>query len=150
MVAVKLFFIPRTSGRALLGCLICWWLAASGGCGNTGSSGVAVSGRVTVDAVPVENGTISFSPTDGASGPTAGASIENGVYSISGDQGPAKGMNLVAIYGGRKTGKQVRSRRGALVDQVISVVPERYNNQSTLKRELKPGKNVLDFELSSK
>jgi hypothetical protein len=131
----------------LFGCLTCLLM----GCGGGGPRRAAVDGQVSVDHVALENGTISFSPTDGNNGPTAGGSIKNGAYSIYGEKGPAVGWNLVTISGARKTGKRIPEPiHGVLVDEVVSVVPEQYNSRSTLKRELKPGKNVLDFDLSSK
>jgi hypothetical protein len=122
------------------------------GCGDGGLRRAAVDGQVSIDHVALENGTISFSPTDGNNGPTAGGSIKNGSYSIHAGKGPAVGWNLVTISGARKTGKRIPDtmRGGVLVDEVVSVVPEQYNSRSTLKRELKPGKNVLDFDLSAK
>jgi len=38
---------------------------------------------------------------------------------------------------------------GLIVDDHVSVVPERYNSQSTLVREVELGQNVFDFPLSS-
>ena len=40
--------------------------------------------------------------------------------------------------------------KGQLTDEVLPVAPEQYDVRSTLKRELKPGKNLLSFELFSK
>jgi hypothetical protein len=145
----NLFSVRVVLRACLFGCLTCLLM----GCGGWGAPRRAtVDGQVSIDHVALENGTISFSPTDGNSGPTAGGSIKNGSYSIHGEKGPAVGWNLVTISGARRTGKRIPDpmRGGALVDEVVSVVPEQYNNRSTLKRELKPGKNVLDFDLSSK
>jgi hypothetical protein len=142
-----LFSVRAIVRASLFGCLSCWLM----GCGGGGPRRAAVDGQVSIDQVALENGTISFSPTDGNSGPTAGGSIRNGSYSIDDEKGPAVGWNLITISGARKTGKRIpEPLHGALVDEVVSVVPEQYNNRSTLKRELKPGRNVLDFELSSK
>jgi hypothetical protein len=132
----------------LLACLTCLLMGCGGG---GGISRAAVDGQVSVNHVALENGTISFSPIDGNSGPTAGGGITNGSYSIHAGKGPAVGWNLVTISGARKTGKRIPDpMHGMLVDEVVSVVPEQYNSRSTLKRELKPGKNVLDFDLSAK
>jgi len=137
----------RTLGLVCLACL----LAAGGGCGRDGLSRAAVSGQITVDGVAVEGGLINFTPNDGNDGPVAGGNITNGNYSIDNARGPQIGMNLITIYGSRKTGRKVASIvGGALVDETVSMVPERYNERSTLKREVKPGKSVLDFQLSSK
>jgi hypothetical protein len=121
------------------------------GCGGD-SHRATVEGRITIDHAALENGTISFSPTDGNNGPTAGANIKDGCYSIDAAKGPATGWNRITISGAKKTGKRISDPMmpGRIVDEVVSVVPERYNSQSTLKQELKPGKNVLDFDLLSK
>ena len=79
----------------------------------------------------------------------SGATINNGEYSVSKTLGPVVGSNLVQITGSRKTGKQITDRLGITVDERVSMVPEHYNSQSTLIRQVEPGKQVFDFELSS-
>ena len=48
-------------------------------------------------------GTISFTPTDGNQGPSAGGNIDNGEYEIPKKLGPVLGMNLVTITGTEDT-----------------------------------------------
>tara|TARA_B100000029_G_scaffold357832_1_gene350625 strand:+ start:22 stop:192 length:171 start_codon:yes stop_codon:yes gene_type:complete len=48
-------------------------------------------------------GTISFTPTDGNQGPSAGENIDNGEYEIPKKLGPVLGMNLVTITGTEDT-----------------------------------------------
>lgn len=131
----------------LFGCLA--WMPA--GCGGDSHRG-AVEGKVAIDDVPIENGAIRFLPTDGNNGPTAGATIKDGRYFIGAEKGPVTGWNLISISGVKKTGKRVTDPLvpGKIVDEVVSVTPKQYNSQSTLKREIKASKNILDFELSSK
>ena len=109
----------------------------------------AVRGRVTVDGQPVENGSIRFTPVQGTTGPVSGAAIENGEYSVSKALGPVVGTNLVQITGSCKTGQKITDRLGILVDERVSMVPEHYSSQSTLVRQVEPGNQVFDFELSS-
>ena len=59
-------------------------LAFAGGCG--GQPKAQVSGLVTLDGVPIENGTIQFYPV-GGSGQTAGGGIENGKYRLDASVG---------------------------------------------------------------
>jgi hypothetical protein len=132
-------------------CVVACLMETVTGCGGD-SRRATVQGKITLDNVPLETGTISFTPIDGNTGPTAGGAIKDGYFSITAVKGPATGWNLVAIHSSKKTGKQIADPilHGQKVDEVVSVVPEQYNVRSTLKRELTSGKNVLDFELSSK
>ena len=136
--------------------LISRWLALLACCALLGCSRVdkgpergAVRGRVTVDGQPVEQGSIRFTPVQGTKGAVSGAAIENGEYSVSKAMGPVVGTNLVQITGSRKTGKKITDRLGIMVDERVPMVPEHYNSQSTLIRQVEPGKQVFDFELSS-
>ena len=148
MVTYDLLSVYALLRMSLFGCLTCLLI----GCGGGDSRRAAIEGKINIDQVALENGEISFSPTDGNNGPTAGGSIKNGFYSIDAAKGPATGWNLVAISGARSTGKRISDPMmpGRTVDEVVSVVPEQYNSRSTLKRELKAGNNVVDFDLSSK
>lgn len=143
--------IQKLSQAGNSGCLACLLIVCIG-CGSGAPPRASVSGRVSVDGVPVEDGSISFVPTNGNTGPTAGGSIVNGRYSIAAAKGPAPGWNLVVISGSKKTGKKVPSGvvPQAIVDEIVSVVPERYHTDSTLNRELRPGVNTVDFELTAK
>lgn len=67
------------------------------GCGQSNPlARQAVSGRVTFDGVPLDQGTISFSPeTKGSVG--GGATVKNGVYAIAAAQGLPPGKYTVRI-----------------------------------------------------
>ena len=122
------------------------------GCGalEGGPQRAAVSGRITVDGRPLENGSVQFIPTQGTSGPVAGAGVTDGEYSLSKAQGPVVGTNRVQISGTRKTGRTSRTHLGETIEERVPVVPAQYNTKSTLVREVESGKNVLDFDLTSK
>ena len=137
-------YFSRLPLLALIGCCFAF------GCNSQddGPQRAAVSGTVTIDGEPVETGAVEFVPTEGTTGPVAGAVIENGKYSAPKKLGPVVGTNRVKINGTRKTGKTVKTQMGSIVDERVPVVPEQYNAQSTLVREVKPGKNVFDFPLS--
>jgi hypothetical protein len=135
-----------------LGCLLACLVAAAGcGDGSTLRRG-SVKGQVLVDGVALDEGTISFAPTDGNSGPSAGTTVKNGSFELAADKGPVVGMSSVAIVGGRRTGKQVPNPMypDQVMDEVVPIVPQNYNASTTLKREIKPGANTLDFDLTSK
>ena len=71
---------------------------ASPGCGSAGR-GVAVSGKVTYAGEPVQDGAIQFIPQPGTDGPSAGATIADGTYSIQAHSGPVPGDYRVQIQG---------------------------------------------------
>ena len=122
------------------------------GCGTSGPDRAAVQGTVTVAGKTLESGWLAFIPTDGNTGPTAGGTIENGEYSIPARLGPVTGLNRIQISGTRKTGRKIPNPAypSVLINEVIEVVPTRYQADSTLQREVKPGLNIFDFELDSR
>ena len=135
--------------------LVMLWatLPLLGGCGGSGDgvSRGAVKGKVTLDGEPLQEGRIMFEPTGGNQGPVAGGSIEGGAYEIGVEKGVVVGKNLVRINAIRKTGKKVKSiMSDEMVDETEEAVPEKYNTNSTLEKDVQAGENVLDFELTSK
>lgn len=121
-------------------------LALAGGCG--GQTKAQVSGTITLDGVPVENGVIQFYPTGGA-GQTAGGGIENGKYKVE----ASVGEMTVTVTASKVVGKQklYDTPDSPVVDKVVEVIPDEYNKVSTLKVTLKAGANQnVDFELKSR
>jgi hypothetical protein len=117
------------------------------GCG-TGPY-ASVQGQVTLNGEPVHGGSITFEPTDGSEGPIAGASILKGRYRIAADRGVLPGTNRVEIRWSRKTGRTLPPNPGGSqpVVEVAEAVPASYNDNSTLRAEVKLGANQLDYEL---
>lgn len=116
------------------------------GCG--GPPKAKVSGTVTLDGEPIENGTISFYPT-GKDGQTAGGGIENGKYTVE----ASPGEMTVVISASKVVGKQKMydTPDSPEVDKVVELIPDRYNKTSELKVNLKPGDNEgINFELTKK
>jgi len=104
---------------------------------------------VTLDGVAIEQGSITFRPTGGTQGPASGVAIANGQYRLSAADGPVVGHNRIEIYAPRKTGRKVPApmgNPGEMSEEVVEMIPSRYNTQSTLNRDVAPGKNTLDFE----
>jgi hypothetical protein len=129
------------------------------GCSDKGPERAALQGQVTFDGQPVESGAITLVPTDGTTGPSSGAAIKEGKYTIPADSGPVPGNYRVEIIATRKTGKQTAPMPGqpvggpsgaAPVDDIEMFVPPQYNRQSKLKIEVKSGENQEDFTLSSR
>lgn len=131
---------------SLLGCLLC-------GCGPSGGpQRASVEGKVTLDGEPIEQGSIAFYPDGDTKGMVAGGEIRDGRYSVPADKGPVVGQNRIEIRATRKTGKKIPDPYGGpghSIDESVEAVPEQYNGKSTLVRQIKTGKNVFDFELSS-
>ena len=129
-------------------CGICLLLSA--GCGWE-SGRRALEGTVTLDAQPLAEGSISFRPLPGTSGPTAGGKITEGKFSVSPEGGTFVGTFRVEITASRKTGRKVPDTiMAGEVDEVVQFIPARYNRQSELTAEVTDaGPNRFEFPLSS-
>ncbi len=134
------------------------WVAVGGillltvaGCGGSTS----VSGTVTYDGQPVQDGAITFLPGDGQ-GPGVGGPISDGVYRI-GEITP--GEKVVQIIGVKaipfatttaelqKQAEEARSRGqvAAPVERADTVPDNAQGNNATV--EIQPGSQTLDFDL---
>lgn len=121
------------------------------GCNSSDSQRGAVSGSVTLDGEPLEQGSIMFVPLPGTSGSVAAGAIEGGRYLILQEVGAALGTNKVEIRSSRKTGRTIRKYgpHTRPVDEVIQLIPQNYNKKSILKVDVTSGSNVLDFDLTT-
>jgi hypothetical protein len=135
-----------------LGCrlaaLACVAVLTVSGCG---SGKIPVNGEVQFAGKAVEEGMIMFEPADGK-GPTTGGTITDGTYELTGEAGATPGEKIVRIVALRKTGRMIPAGSpappGTMVAEVIQCIPSRYNDQSTLKVAITPGKaNTHDFDL---
>jgi hypothetical protein len=116
-----------------------------------------VKGKVTVDSVPLPEGSIDFVADKGAA-PTAGARIIKGEYAIVTEKGLLPGEYQVQIRAVRPTGKKIWDGMGDelapaskknMVDELESYVPARYNDQTELRAKIELGKvNVCDYDLT--
>ena len=116
------------------------------GCGD---GRVRVQGTVLFEGKPLEEGFVSFEPADGA-GPTTGGFITGGQYDLTGEARATVGEKIVRIIGSRKTGRKIPAGNppGAMVDEWVQCVPPRYNDQSTLRVQITPGRdNTHNFDL---
>ncbi len=119
------------------------FLLLATGCGAAGRG--AAAGKVTLDGQPVEGGVVTFVPIDAEQGQPAWADIVAGEYSLPASRGPALGPNRVEIRWPRKTGR--KAPYDPQMDEMREAIPDRYNRESELRVDVKPGRNRLDFEL---
>ncbi len=141
------------TARLLYLCVAAGVLVGSMGCNHSSEPfRAAVRGRITLDNVPLEQGSINFFPTGTTRGPATGTQIINGLYELSAAQGPAIGQARVEIVSTKPTGRRLTDVRtpGNTLNEMISLVPPRYNRDSTLIANIRTGNNVVDFHLKSK
>jgi hypothetical protein len=123
-------------------------VAASLICGCKGEPPTGdVSGTISFDGQPIEQGTITFTPADGK-GPTAGGSITAGNYMAP--KVPV-GTSKVTISGVKSTGKKKMYDDAAapLVQTSAEMLPPKYSDvkQTTLQYEVVAGSQTKDFKL---
>lgn len=102
-----------------------------------------LTGQVTVDGVPVADGTISFTPL---SGPGTGVStkIEGGKFQAA---GIPLGRVRVDLHAVRETGRTI-TRQGFPEKEVVTVIPERY--ATGIEMDVAAGAATRDFALTTK
>jgi len=106
-----------------------------------------VSGAVTVDGKPLEVGSIQFTPVDGKT-PVTGGAIQGGNYSVRVHVGTIKvSISAPKVVGQKKVYDAPDSPVRPLTAESL---PERYNEKSELKLEVKSGRNPKDWALESK
>ena len=94
-----------------------------------------------------EDGSISFVPLDGQ-GQTGGAPIKDGKFVA---ENVPVGKMKVEIHGNKRTGRKMESMPGnPPTDEVIELVPPRYNFQTELTADVKKGPQDVPFHLKSK
>jgi hypothetical protein len=146
-----LLLVPKLSLETtsrLAGLLVTLSSFAMTGCGDSSRAGV--QGTVTLDGAPVDGGRIMFIPTD-SKGHNAYADIKEGKYEVAADKGPSLGTHKVEILWYKKTGKKVvGSDPPNLVEEKVQLIPEKYNTKSSVKEEIKPGMNTINYDLKKR
>jgi hypothetical protein len=135
------------------------------GCAGSGDNlpREPITGNVTMDGQPLPEGVIQFSPTgDATKGAAVGANadIKDGQFSIPREQGLIPGNYKIAISHAALTEEKAKGKTNTKVDSKIpsrttalgpEQIPARYNTQSELKTEIKPGGGRdLKYDLKSK
>ena len=114
------------------------------GCGPSDGM-ITISGSVTLDGEPVEDGSISLMPINGGS--MGGGLIENGHYTAK----SSPGEMAVQIHAHKMVQKKNPSReeveRG-LTEDSVSIIPPVYNRQSQLRINVSPEQKNFEFDLT--
>ena len=115
------------------------------GCGSDGPERGVVTGKVTLNGDPLPGADVEFQPEEGS--PSYAMTDDKGRYDLMytrDKRGAMLGEHTVRIMtpttGTDTQGNEVRVRQQ---------VPPKYNAGSKLSREVKPGKNKFDFELTN-
>jgi len=120
------------------GCL----LLSACGCGPATGT---VSGNVTIDGQPLDKGVISFAAAEGTAQP-ATADIANGHYQAT----MQVGKKYVQISAPISVGKRKADAPGVPPDDIMQErLPPKFNAESKLEFEVKPGANAKDWETQS-
>jgi hypothetical protein len=120
------------------------------GCGSAGSGRAEVSGAVQFDGKPVTAGGIRFIAQDKDGVNTPGL-ILDGKYEMKDGAGPVPGKYKVQISWLKKTGRTINTSENNdpeyARDETIEQIPAKYNANTTLEVDIKPGTNTHDFDL---
>jgi hypothetical protein len=148
-VDVRAKYRRSTIGLALL-VLLC-------GCGGPRDNydRLPISGTVKLDGQPLAEGYLIFEPKSGQ--PTqSGGMIYRGKFDVPAESGPVVGTYSVAIFSGAEA-SSVNVTPGTPEAELAAKkvpgerVPRKYNIDTTLTVDVKPGeKNTYDFDLSTK
>jgi hypothetical protein len=121
-------------------------LGPAGGCSSDAGKGT-VTGQVTLDGAPVKEGLIKFIPADGKS-QTADAVITDGQFTAEVPVGEKRvEISAPKVVGQRK---MYDTPDSPVVDDVVELLPPRYNTQSELKMTVQAGSQTKQFDLKSK
>lgn len=130
-------------------------IVATCGCGG-GPKRLPVEGTVTVDGQMLESGQFTLIPLEGTRGPTAGAEIVDGKFSIASNGGPLAGtfrveiMAAQTVTGKKQSGINFSTGEVEVIEETRQLLPPRYNSNSELTAEVTlDGPNHFDFELQS-
>lgn len=113
-------------------CVLCTGMLLLIGC--SGSLESTVTGTLTYNGQPVDLAQIVFHPAEGGPLPYAVTSDDGGYQVMTASQGGLKAGNYTAVVQSMKSDVALPKTYGSVAT-------------STLKYEIKPGKNVIDIDL---
>lgn len=118
------------------------FLLVPAGCGSSGPPLGTVKGKVTLNGEPLEFASVRFQPTAAGGKPSSGYTDAEGNYELrftKDRNGAMVGTHKVRI----STFAQSNDGKAPIPERV----PQEYNDQTTLEREVVAGDNTHDFEL---
>ena len=146
-------------GSIVVGVLACLLF---GGCGESADSltRAPVSGTIFVSGRPLASGVVRFVPTGETEGPVTIATVNEGCFSLTDENGPVVGTYRVEIAatnflgfdpGNQEAAEQaMRAARAGEKPLPRNPVPLRYRRDSPLMAEIPPqGINTLDFVIGA-
>ena len=127
-----------------------WLLIVFLGCAPDTGGRVGVSGNVTHQGQPLENGTIQFVSSDGSQ--MAGATISDGRYEIPAAQGLLPGEMTVRVSSASETSTPPPAEEAPGDPTAFApreeLIPAQYNSQSTLKTVIESdAQNTFDIDI---
>jgi hypothetical protein len=125
---------------------------------DSGPERVAAHGTVRLGGELLASGQIRFVPSEGATGPAAAASIQNGQYAFSDSDGPIVATHRIEIEATNYLGFEIDDEQafasfaqsGGTRDRrrTLNPVPQKYNVQSSLTRAVDRDTDPeFDFDL---
>jgi len=129
--------------RALLAILAVIVVA---GCGQGNKDFGYVSGTVTLDGNSLAGARVEFQPEKGP--PSCGVTDSRGAYTLmvgNCQRGAKVGRHTIRITTLRPKSNDPHAKR----DSAPERIPAKYNTRSNLSREVAPGSNRIDLELTS-
>jgi len=124
-----------------------------GGCGGTPTGGrLPISGEVQLDGQPLDEGTIHFEPSvESKVKMDTGAVISKGKYQLTAEHGLPPGKYIVSITSKVKdtrTADQIM-QGGSDAEAPKERIAAKYNSETTLNIDVKPGTNKFDFKVEA-
>jgi len=115
------------------------------GCGSSDPR-LAVSGTVKFKGQLLDQGRIEFHPPDGK-GTQSGDVIQNGRYAIPREKGLLPATYEVRIFSYDEKGPKIEAIPGEPGLGFKERIGKKYNTESSLKAEVKPGNTTFDFSV---
>jgi hypothetical protein len=106
-----------------------------------------VQGTGKVNGKPVEEGAIDFEPVDGLT-PTGGGIITNGQYSAKVPVGLMK-VSIKSFKPGPSRKEYENDPNSRMISIKVQELPAKYNTETELQYEVKPGVNEKDWDLQT-
>ena len=119
-------------------------LFTAAGCSSDGR--IAVTGAVTLDGKPLDNGEIAFRPAPGNTGCGSGGQIERGEFRLAVNHGLYPGKYFVTVQTFKPTGRMVMIHEKSVPEHAAV----KFNEDGSLEANVTAGaENHFDFQLTS-